>query len=39
MKKSPIITEEEKKLILSLHTEVLNEDITFLKKLKLCKIY
>ena len=34
MKKSPIITEEEKKRILSLHSEVLNEDIAFLKKLK-----
>ena len=34
MKKLPIITEEEKKRILSLHSEVLNEDIAFLKKLK-----
>jgi hypothetical protein len=34
MKKLPIINEEEKKRILSLHSEVLNEDIAFLKKLK-----
>lgn len=34
MKKLPIITEEEKKRILSLHTEVLNEDFDFLNKLK-----
>ena len=34
MKKLPIINEEEKKRILSLHSEVLNEDIEFLKKLK-----
>lgn len=34
MKKLSIITEDEKKRILSLHTEVLNEDIGFLKKLK-----
>ena len=34
MKKLPIISEGEKKRILSLHSEVLNEDIAFLKKLK-----
>ena len=34
MKKLPIITEEEKKRILSLHNEVLNEDFEFLNKLK-----
>jgi hypothetical protein len=34
MKKLPIILEEEKKRILSLHSEVLNEDINFLNKLK-----
>jgi hypothetical protein len=34
MKKLPIITEEEKKRILSLHNDPLNEDIEFLKKLK-----
>lgn len=34
MKKLPIITEEEKKRILSLHSDPLNEDIEFLKKLK-----
>jgi energy-converting hydrogenase A subunit M len=34
MKKLPIISEGEKKRILSLHSEVLNEDIEFLKKLK-----
>jgi len=34
MKNLPIITEEEKKRILSLHSDSLNEDIEFLKKLK-----
>jgi hypothetical protein len=34
MKKLPIITENEKKRILSLHSEVLNEDSGFLTKLK-----
>lgn len=34
MKKLPIITEEEKKRILSLHSDPLNEDVEFLKKLK-----
>lgn len=34
MKKLPIINEEEKKRIISLHTEILNEDLGFLDKLK-----
>ena len=34
MKKTTIISEEEKKRIISLHSKLLNEDIEFLTKMK-----